>query len=55
MAAPIISKYLAKYIAAPTVQNAQTLRYRIKNFPNDRAKLSAADQAILDAALQTLD
>jgi hypothetical protein len=50
----IISRYLAKYIANPTAENAATLRYRISNFPGDRAKLTAEEQAVLDAALATL-
>jgi hypothetical protein len=50
----IISKYLSKYIAARTVANAKTLRYRVSNFPGDRAKLNVDEQAILDEALEML-
>jgi hypothetical protein len=51
---PMIVRYLAKFVAAPTVANAKTLRYRISNFPADRAKLGAEDQTVLDAALKML-
>ena len=50
----IIAKYLSKYIAAPTIANAKTLRYRISNFPGDRAKLNTEEQVILDEALEML-
>jgi hypothetical protein len=48
---PIIARYLAKYVATPTVENAKTLRYRVSNFPKDRAKLNAEEQKVLDQAL----
>jgi hypothetical protein len=48
----IISRYIAKFVAAPTLDNAETLAYRIKNFPNDRAKLTAEEKIVLDDAIK---